>query len=147
MLNADIVQSVATILVPLKSSPLLDEASRLVLQDMFLKGRKARYVEHDAFTYGVSLAPDILDDYDEGETFTLREVIEEIKRNLSWKSYDKEYRINTHFGWETPDYAYHVGCTYEWFRLLVERDMIRDLVEFLPDDGGDEGAALLPLAA
>ncbi len=147
MSNTELIQSVTAILLPLKSSLLLDQAARHVLQDMFLKGHKARYVGHDAFTYGVSLASDALDDYEEDETFTLNEVIEKIKINLSWKRYDREYMMNTHLGWETPDYAYRVGFTYEWFHLLVEHEMISDLADFLPDDGGDESALKLPLAA
>jgi hypothetical protein len=147
MSHAKLIHAVTTVLVPLKFSPLLDEASRLVLQDMFLKGRKSRYVEHEAFTYGVGLASDVLDDYEEDETLTLNEVIKEIEVSLSWKQYDKVCTMDRHFGWKSIDYAYHVGFTYEWFRLLVEHHMISDLATFLPDDGGDEGIMNLPLAA
>lgn len=147
MLHAKLLRAVTTVLVPLKVSPLLDEASRLVLQDMFLKGQKPRYVEHEAFTYGVGLASDALDDYEEDEMLTLSEVIKEIEVNLSWKQYGKECMIDRHFGWKSIDYACHVGFTYEWFRLLVEHNMISDLATFLPDDGGNEGAMNLPLAA
>jgi hypothetical protein len=114
---------------------------------MYLKGQKPRYTDHEAFAFGVELAHDVLDDCDEDENLTLAEVIKDIDQSLSWKNYHKECLFNKHLNMEVPDFAYHVGCTYEWFRQLVEHNRISDLSKFLPSDDGNDEALDLPMAA